>query len=271
MVESLSHPRKWPLRLVAIALMCVATPSVPAQETGWMPTVDTHPWSRFGPRAWKQVRVTKSAFNEDGNLQRTSGTVTHTRVTRVFGNHFSLCVTAEVVAGGREFAPEPQTVTCDVAPGPSSSELVGTEQLRINGRDFRTQVIRLTTTDVTTRRISTLHHCADTCPSILKQHIKIEDVKTGTVLSETTMTVTHLDKPVDVLGEEKGAWFVTTVLTRKDGTVTTQEVMCHDVPGEMVSQVTEERDAKGRLLLRTELELEGYGYGLMRRLFRRLR
>ncbi len=54
----------------------------------------------------------------------------------------------------------------------------------------------------------------------------------------------------------------------RDKTITIREVNCADVPGELVSQITEEHDANGVLVARKELELVGYGYGRPTALFR---
>ncbi len=107
------------------------------QVPEWMPTTGTHAWSRFGPRAWKEVRVKTYAVAENGNVLRSSTTIARTRVTSVDRQSFSLCVSLTVeVAGGWEFLSEPQTVTREVAPLVESAEAVGDQKVTIDGNEF---------------------------------------------------------------------------------------------------------------------------------------
>ena len=36
------------------------------QESAWLPTQGTHAWTRFGVRAWKEVRIRTTTFDENG-------------------------------------------------------------------------------------------------------------------------------------------------------------------------------------------------------------
>ncbi len=139
------------------------------QEPEWMPTTGTHAWSRFGPRAWKEVRVRTYAVAENGEVLRSSTTIARTRVTSVERQSFSLCVSSTVEVAGREFPSEPQTVTRDVAPQVESTEAVGEQQVTIDGQEFATQVIRFVTTSGTQTETNTIFFCKDTTPQMLKR------------------------------------------------------------------------------------------------------
>ncbi|MHB8864014.1 MAG: hypothetical protein ACYC6N_16540 [Pirellulaceae bacterium] len=239
------------------------------QTPEWMPTTGTHAWSRFGPRAWKEVRVRTYAVGENGEVLRSSTTVARTRVMSVERQSFSLCVSSTVEMGGREFLSEPQTFTREVAPQIQSAEAVGDEKLTIGGREFGTQVIRFVTTSGTQKETNTIHFCKETTPQLLRRVTTSVDALYPDQATETTVAVSELNKMADILGELKCTWAATTVVKLRDKTVTVHEVNCAEVPGELVSQITEEHDANGVLVARKELELIGYGYGRSRFLFRR--
>lgn len=247
-------------------LVCQRTAD--GQTPEWMPTAGTHAWSRFGPRAWKEVRVRTYTVDKSGQVLRSSTTIARTRVTRVERQSFSLCVSSTVEVAGREIYNGPQTLTREVAPQVQSTETVGKEKVVIDGQEYGTEVIRFVTVSGTRSEENTIHFCKDVTPQLLRRVTASVDSAHPDEQMETTVTVTELDNMTDILGETKRTWSTTTVVRRHDKTVTTREVNCSDVPGELVSQITEEHDAKGVLVSREELELVGYGFGRPR-LFRR--
>lgn len=238
------------------------------QTPEWMPTAGTHAWSRFGPRAWKEVRVRTYTVDANGQVLCSSTTIARTSVTRVERQSFSLCVSSTVEVAGREIFTGPQTLTREVAPQVDSTESVGTDKLVIDGQEYGAEIIRFVTLAGTQSEENTIYFCKDATPQLLRRVSTRTDSEHPDERMETTVTVTELNKMADILGETKRTWSTTTVVRRHDKTVTTREVNCADVPGELVSQITEEHDAKGVLVSREELELIGYGFGRPR-FFRR--
>ena len=251
--------------IAAIAVLPVQRMAV-GQSPEWIPTAGTHAWSRFGPRAWKEVRVRTYTVDPNGQVLRSSTTIARTRVTRVERQSFSLCVSSTVEVAGREIYTGPQTLTREVAPQVDSTESVGTDKVLIDGQEYGDEVIRFVTTSGTQSDENTIYFCRDATPHLLRRVTTSVDATHPDERMETTVTVTELNKMADILGETKRTWSTTTVVRRHDKTVTTREVNCADVPGELVSQITEEHDAKGVLVSREELELIGYGVGRPRRL-----
>ncbi len=268
MSRLLSYSPRWSGLVTTAFLACVATTGW-GQEWDWIPTTDTHAWARFGARAWKEVRVRTDAYDVHGEVERSSTTIARTRVLRVGPHSFSLCVSSTVEVAGREFPSAPQEITRDVAPEVESSKVVGEESLVINGTEYPVQVISLVIKAGTKRETSTLYNCRTTTPQTLKRVTTSVDTESPGTVVETAVTVTELGRALDILGETKCTWSVTTQIKLPDGTMTIHEVNCLDVPGELVSQLIEERDGSGRLVSRKELELVGYGPGRVRRLFRR--
>ncbi len=257
----------WP-GILATAFVALSVARCPGQDSEWIPTTTTHAWARFGPHAWKEVRVRTDAY-KDGEIERSSTTTARTRVVRVGRHSFSLCVTSTVELAGREFPSAPQEFTRNVAPNVESSKVVGQDTLTIDAVDYPVRVISVVTKNGTKRETSTLYLCQSTYPQTLKRVTVSVDTKAPDLKTETIVTVTELGRGTDILGETKCTWSVTTRIKMPERTMTIQEVNCRDVPGELVSQLTEERDADGKLVGRKELELVGYGPGRRRRLFRR--
>ena len=256
------------LAIVVLAAIDVSGLRVWGQTLEWMPTTRTHAWSRFGAGAWKKVCVRTYAVGEKGEVLRSSTTIARTRVTKVEARAFSLCVSSTVEVAGHEFPSEPQTFSRDVAPNIESSEVVGQQQVTIEGREYATQVINFATTTGTQKESNTIFYCKDTTPQMLKRVTTSVDSANPDAATETTACVTELNKMADILGEPKCTWASTTVIKMRDKTITIREVNCAAVPGELVSQITEEHDANGVLVARKELELTGYGSGRPKRLFR---
>lgn len=273
-IQAMTHwLRQLPIRwaLLAVFFGACSLSEARCQETGWLPTRGTHAWARFGLRAWKEVRIRSSSYDENERETRSTTTIARTRVVRVARHTLSLCIQTTVEAAGQEMTAEPQEITKDLAPEVESSKVVGTGTILIDGREYPTQVIELVTKNGTRRETSNIQYCATTTPQTLKRVTTSVDPQQPDMPTSTTVTVTELNKMMDILGETKCTWSVTTVIKKGDRTATIREVHCQDVPGELVSQITEERNADGKLVSRRELELVDYGTGRLRRLFRRSR
>lgn len=260
------------MRYVIIALTLVSCLTAPCwcQDAKWLPERRTHAWARFRPGAWRKVRIQNSTFDENEELVRSSTTVNRTRVTRLGRRSFSLSVSTIVNAAGQQFASEPQIITKELSPQVVSSKVMGTDTVTIEGCEYPVQVVKLVTKNETTRETSTLYYSPGTTPKILKRVTSSVDPETPKVQTLTTAKVTQLNKRRDVLGQTLCTWSVTTTIEKTNRTVAIREVHCQDVPGEVVSQVIEERNAEGKLASRKEVELLGYGQG-RRRLFNRRR
>jgi hypothetical protein len=270
LVQQVEWKRVW-LGIVTAAWCVVGSVLACAQDLEWLPTVETHAWSRFGPRAWKEVRLTTYDYDTTGQVARSSTTIARTRVTTVGLRSYSLSVSSTVAAAGREFPAQPHTITRDIAPEIKAHQVLGEEMLTIRDRQYPIQVIQFVTANGTRQETNTVYWSREVQPHVLKRVTASMDVNHPESVSEITSTVTALDTRTDVLGELKCAWTITTVIKQRDKTITIHDVNCHDVPGELVSQVTEERDQHGTLTARKELEVVGYGFGRPRRGWRRQR
>lgn len=241
------------------------------QEARWLPQRGTHAWARFRLGAWKEVQIRHSTFDEDEEVVRSSTSLVRTRITRLARRSFSLSISTTVNVAGQQLASEPQVITRNLTPEVLSSEVVGTDTVTVGDSEYPTQVIKLVTRKGTKRETSKIYYSSTTTPSILRRITTRVDSKAPDVQTSTTVNVTKLNQQTNVLGEVQCTWSVTTVIQKRDGVVTIREVHCPDVPGELVSQVMEQRDTEGKLISRKELELVGYGHGRRPLRFRRRR
>ncbi len=244
----------------------IAAPQLPG-----VPDPQSHSWARFGPRAWKVVRVKTDSFNDKGEVEQSSIRTTRMQVTRVSRRSYSLCVSSSVDVAGNRMAPEPQTLTQTFDQNVVSSQTLSSETLTIGNREYVANVLRVVSQNEDVIRTSTIYYSRHAMPEVLKRNTISKDLKTGDVVSETAVTVTEVDHQRAILDEMLNTWTVSTVF-KKGGSVTiTKEVHCEDIPGELVSRETEKRDSDGRVVIRSKLDLIGYGYGLLRRARRRHR
>ena len=169
------------------------------QAPEWMPTTGTHAWSRFGPRAWKEVRVRKYVVGDNGEVVRSSTTIARTRVTSVERQSYSLCVSQTVEMQGRESPSEPQTLTREVAPQIELAEAVGDQTVTIDGCEFGTQVIRFVTNSGTQRETNTIYFCKNATPQLLRRFTTSVNSLHPDHVTETTVTVSEL-VPLPTLG-----------------------------------------------------------------------
>lgn len=259
---------RWSYRTVLTSALLVALVTCAHGQVSpvpdWMPTVETHAWCRFGAQAWKEVRVRTFAVRKNGEELRSS-TIARTRVTKIGLRSFSLRVSSTLEVGGDESPSAPQLVSREVAPQIRSSRVSGEQDVTIDGQTYTAQVIHFTTTAGSQQETNTIYFCRTTTPQMLKRVTTTVDEANPELVTETTNTVTRLNTMADILGEPKCTWSSTTVIKMRDKTLTICEVNCAEVPGELVSQTTEEHDADGVLVARKELELVGYGYGRPRR------
>jgi hypothetical protein len=216
------------------------------------------------------VRIVNRSYDEDGELAKEGVTITQTEVARVTRRSFSLQVSTTMEMMGKRFPSHPQLIERSFNDQPPVTTSIGEDAVTIKGQNFPTEVVQTVVDGDDSTRTSTVHFCKQTNPQVLKRVTVSKDPRNDDVKSHTTVTVTELDKTIDVLGELKSCWTVTTVIKVGETTVTTIETNCADVPGELVKRTTEEHNSQGRLVRRSELELVGYGYGQpLRRLRRR--
>ncbi len=229
---------------------------------------ESHSWARFGPRAWKVVRVKTETLNEQGQVERSSIRTTRIQVTRVTRRSCSLCVTSTAEIEGNQIAPEPKILTQTFDQNIISTENLRSETLTIGNREYIVKVVRIVSKNEGVIRTSTVYYSRQAQPQVLKRTTISKDAQSGDIISTTEVAVTEVDRQRTILGESHNTWTVSIVFKQGGATTITTEVHCADVPGELVARTTTKRNADGRVVTRSKLELIGYGSGLLRRAWR---
>lgn len=255
--------RLLPLCAALIGLGVVCGPeSTWAQKTGI--TRELHPWGRFDQGAWRYSRVITESFDEQGAVANTSVTETKTTLQNVAPDGVTLRVEAAVEVAGKERDAEPQTIKQGFHNELTGEKLVvrdlGKAELALDGLRVPCRVELLETTGPNSKTTTKMYYSTTLAPYVLKRETTTTDMGSGAVLNQSTLNVLSLDRPCEILRRRKRAAHVETVSKHPKGSVLTRALTCTDVPGGVICQTSEERDAKGRLIRRSTLQLLAYGF-----------
>ena len=275
--------------LVLLALMGFLPGSVFAQdapkrqldpvEAKSKPSIapEHHPWGRFEPGAWKQVRVVTETLDEKGKVASTSTTETTTTLIKVEEDGVTLKVKVSVDVAGKRFDAEPQTVKQGFHGELIGEQLkikeVGKGEVTIEQKKIPCQVLRLENSSSTSNTVTSLYYSVEVAPHILRRESVTTDLDGNETLSETTVNVVALNVQCEDL-DQKMQWVrVEAVHKHPKGTVTTTALTSPDLPGGIKRHKSEERDKNGRLTRRSTLEMVECGLakwpGIRRVLFPR--
>ena len=255
--------RLLPLCAVLIGLGAVCGPdSSWAQTTGI--TREMHPWGRFDRGAWRYSRVITESFDERGAVANTSVTETKTTLQSVEPDGVTLRVEAAVEIAGKERDAEPQTIKQgfhgELAGGKLVVRDLGKTELALDGLRVPCRVEQLESAGPNSKTTTKIYSSATLAPYVLKRETTTADSENGAVLNQSTLNVLSLDRPCEILRRRKRAAHVETVSSHPKGSIVTRAFTCTDVPGGVICQTSEERDAKGRLIRRSTLQLLAYGF-----------
>lgn len=245
--------------LLLTALACAASPCAAAQSGI---SAKLHPWGLFNPGAWKTVRVVTETLNEQGQVVSTSTTDTKTILVDLDNDGVTLEIQACIEVAGKRFRAEPQTIKQGF-----HGELVGANLridgptdalLTIEGQKIPCKLEHLESLVSNGKTVTKIYYSLTVAPYILKRESVTSDPESKNVLSQTTVEVTALNMPVEVLGELKNVSQVKTVHSSGNGTLTTWADVLPEVPGGVVGNSSKETDKSGRLVRRSTLKLIDY-------------
>ena len=254
--------RPWTFRIFALLALasCLASFGGAAQENGI--SAKLHPWGLFNPGAWKTVRVVTETLNEQGQAVSTSTTDTKTVLVDLDNDGVTLEIQACIEVAGKRFRAEPQIVKQGfhgelVGPnlqvkGPTDAELT------VEGQKIPCKLQQLDSVVSNGKTVTKIYYSTTVAPYILKRESVTTDLEGKEDLSKTTVEVTALNMPVEVLGEMKNVSQLKTVHSSASGTVTTWADVLPEVPGGVVGNSSKETDKTGRLVRRSTLKLIDY-------------
>lgn len=249
-----------PSSLIVVVLLSAS--ALPGAEAGSAIPPESHPWGRFQPGAWKQVRVITEVFDEQGRVIETSVTQARTTLQEVSEAGVSLAANVLVEIAGKRLDAEPQVVKQGFCGEPSDQAILITPlddtSLAIEGRAIPCHVEQMESTAGRSKTMMKTFWSPTVAPYILKREIVTTD-PLGNSSSQSTIEVVALDVPCNVLGEMKSTATVKTVVSHPKGTTVTLSVTSVEVPGGVVCHTAKELDESGRLVRRSTLELVDYG------------
>jgi hypothetical protein len=262
-----STPVRALCQLFSAALTCAVVAgsvalcgTLPAQELP-LPA-QHHPWGSFPVGSWKVVRTTTERLDERGNVDDITTTDTKTTLVGVGETSYTLRTDTTIEASGRQLATPPQTATYGFygeVPGQMIGvQRVGEAELTMDGRSIACELRQVITESDGIQRTSVLHYSDKVAPYILRRETTSKaggDEPPRTTLVE----VVSLDLPRRVEDTLEQAMYVKTTSKDASGTRVTLEVQVEDVPGWVVKHFASERNAAGRIIRRSTLELQSFG------------
>jgi hypothetical protein len=230
-----------------------------AQETS-LPA-KLHPWGQFEPGARKVVLVKTETLDELGHVVGTSVAETITTLLDVNHDGVTLEVDPCVEVVGKHFEAEPQIVKQGfhgelISPNTKISDPID-GQIVVGTRTIPCKVQQVESTTSNGKIVTHLYYSPTIAPYLFKRESIITDQE-GVVVSETTMEVTSLEMPWNVLGDSRNVFDTKTVQRTPKGTITTIAKISPEIPGGVVNHSSKEEDKNGRVVRRSTLELTDY-------------
>ena len=238
--------------LALLLAMCLHQGSAPAQQADI--AREHHPWGRFLPGAWKQVRVETETFDEKGTVTGKSTTEMETVLMKVDKDSVTLRVCKVVEVAGKQFETEPETYMQGFH-GELANHGLKIKELEagsasVNGRKIPCRVLQLESAAPTNKTLTTIHYSADVAPYVLRRDSETTDPEGQNTLGKTSLSVQELNMSWNV---------VKTVHEHPKGTITTWSFTSTAVPGGVICHSSKELDKNRRLVRRSTLRMTDYG------------
>lgn len=218
-----------------------------------------HAWARFAPGAWKRVRVVTETLDPDGRVVSTSVQETTTHLDRVEKDAIALRTEGTIEVGGQRLESPAQTVVQGFS-GQSADAMCQLRSLpegavTVEGESITCRVEQVEVTTSTSHTVTTNYYADGRAPYLLKSESNTRELATDGIASQATMTVTAFDLPFSIRGAIHATSALEMVQRHPKGSTLTRAYSSLEVPGGIVAYSSRERDAEGRLVRRSVLEL----------------
>ena len=252
------------LRIVSILLpmaLCVA-PSMQAQTTD-IP-MEHNGWGRFALGAWKHAKITTRSYDKEGKLANTTTTSEHVTLTGVSRGYATLRIETLLEVGGKSFESPVRTVSQgyhgeQIGYRTTMREL-GEGKTTVDGKPISCRVRQYVIMANGQKKLVRVHYSSRVAPYVLQRETETTIRNAPRPTYHTVAQVVALDRPHKVLDETKTTSHLKIVKQNGKSATTTLAVHARDVPGEVVSYTSEERDSDGKLIRHSTMELVDYGY-----------
>lgn len=218
-----------------------------------------HLWGRFRPGSWVVMRQGMETLDPQGAVVGRSVSETRMTLADADDKGLTLKVQSALEIGDRRLENPPQELRQGLLGEPIDTPAVAqelpSENVTIQGRVIQCEVRRTETSSNGRRQIITTWVNSNVAPYVLRKVTTTVDAATGQNLNETTMEVVSISTERRILARNRLVAEVRTVQRHPRGQTTTQAICCPEIPGGVVSQVSQEFNAGGQLIRRTQMEL----------------
>ena len=267
MIALISTTEKRSVACGFILLMLVLAPFAMAQ-TAMAQTRDIpkehNGWGRFTPGAWRTVRIITESFDDQGKPTGTTTTIERVALQRSRRGYATLRIESVLEVGGKKFDSPVRTISVgyhgEEIGNRTLMQEMDPEETNVDGEQIPCRVRQYEIESPGQHKLVKIHYSNKTSPYVLRR-------ETVTTLGEdeepayrNQVEVTALDRPYPVLDEIKKTSHQKTVKTNGKSAATKWSIHAPDVPGELVSYRSEEKNNQDQLIRRSTMELIDYGY-----------
>ena len=221
-------------------------------------------WGRFAPGAWQTARIITESFDDEGNPTGTTTTVERIALQRSRRGYATLRIESVLEVGGKKFDSPVRTISVgyhgEEIGNRTLMQEIGPEETKVEGEPIPCRVRQYEIESPGQHKLVKIHYSKETPPYLLRR-------ETVTTLGEdeepayrNQVEVTALDRPYPVLDEIKKTSHQKMVKTNGKSAITKWSIHAADIPGEVVSYRSEEKNNQGQLIRRSTMELMDYGY-----------
>lgn len=171
-------------------------------------------------------------------------------------------IESTVEVAGKRITAAPQTVVQRYDGGPTEQNapvlVQGTERVTIDSTNYNCEVQQMEMTTPMGRSVTKTCYSDKVFPYVLRRETITTDAQNNVVSGRSTLEVVAVDMPARVLHETQSTAHIKAFQQHEKGSTVTLAVTAPDVPGGIVSHSSKERDAEGRIVRRSTLELTDY-------------
>ncbi|MDO4569833.1 MAG: hypothetical protein Q4D38_05580 [Planctomycetia bacterium] len=224
-----------------------------------------HPWATFEPGAWRLARtILEQSTQGKSNVANRTCMETFSQLREK--NPLSASVTTETVVAlaGKRVKIDPKSFTSDFFGVSVHNNPIywreGCETLSVAGEPIPCQIIRIESSDKKSVRKTKIWFNPSRSPFIFKRETKICLNDNQTCCEETTIEVVSIDVQTVVLGKIYNGYQCVRTSKFETYRTTSRVIASKQIPGEIITRVTEEHDLSGALRQRSTVELLDFGF-----------
>ncbi len=222
-----------------------------------------HPWGQFEPGAWRMSKTCVETFAS--NVSSNNITCTENSVTLQKSDAADLTLLSEsfLNLAGKNIKTEPRLIHqgfhgLDAAEF-TKHKTLRAESLVVDGQPVACEVAEYEFADEKSKKTITLWVNGAREPYIFRKEIRIINLKDSSLEEYTVSEITSMNQQVVALGRIYNGYQTRAESRFPQRTVNTVTLSSVQVPGGVISRVSREKNAKGRMLQVATTELMDFG------------